>query len=61
MRAAPGGSHPGVGIRNALLSLGDGAYLEIIAPDPKQAPGELGSFLAKLRAMRPVGWALQTR
>jgi len=32
-----GGRHVGVGTANALLSFGDGSYLEIIGPDPAQA------------------------
>jgi hypothetical protein len=38
VRAQPGGRHQGLGTHDALLGLGQGAYLEIIAPDPDQPP-----------------------
>jgi len=66
VRAAFGGVHPGRGTQNALLSLGERHYLEIIAPDPKQemphniergAAPSLHSELKARKAPRLVGWA----
>lgn len=55
---APGGVHPGLGTRNALLSLGDATYLEIIAPDPDQdLTGNFGGRLAGLEAPGLITWA----
>lgn len=57
VRAAFGGVHPGRGTRNALLSLGERHYLEIITSDPAQSgvPDRFG--LKNLSAPRIVGWA----
>jgi hypothetical protein len=59
VRAAFGGVHPGRGTRNALLSLGERRYLEIIAPDPDQpdAKEPLALHLRKLSGPQIVGWA----
>jgi hypothetical protein len=57
VRAAFGGIHPGRGTRNALLSLGERRYLEIMAPDPAQQVTPQISRLSELKDPRIVGWA----
>jgi hypothetical protein len=61
VRAESGGKHTGRGTHNALLSLGGGSYLEIIAPDPEQAaPATARPFgLDRLREPRLVTWAVR--
>lgn len=59
VRAAIGGVHPGAGTRNALLSLGERRYLEIIAPDPKQTNADSPrlSEIKKLETPKVMEWA----
>jgi len=59
VRAAAGGKHVGRGTHNALLALGGGSYLEIIAIDRDQpASAEPVPFaLDRVRLPRLVGWA----
>jgi hypothetical protein len=63
MRASAGGTHPNWGTRNALLTLGQRCYLEIIAPDPAQAPPSNGRPFAldNLRSARLIAWAANSR
>jgi hypothetical protein len=56
-----GGVHPGRGTWNALTSLGDRRYLEILAPDPKQNLQDGTAVLLRgLRTPQIVGWAAGT-
>lgn len=64
-RPVYGGAHPGRGTHNALLSLGSGQYLEIIAPDPNQAgtAGEQAGTITDLRNLdgpQIKTWAVAT-
>jgi hypothetical protein len=56
--AVRGGRHPSRGTENALVSLGGGAYLEIIAPQHDAQPNEMVTSLRALRAPALVGWAV---
>ncbi|MEU4040683.1 VOC family protein [Streptomyces antibioticus] len=57
---APGGVHIGLGTRNYLVGLGDGAYLEILGPDPEQpAPAGPRPFgVDGLGSARTITWAI---
>lgn len=58
VRPVFGGVHPGRGTQNALVSLGEGQYLEILAPDPRQtAAAPAMQDLRMLESLTPVGWA----
>jgi len=63
IRATPGGQHPGMGTRNALVALGPASYLEIIGPDPDQpkpaGPRRFG--IDALQAPRVIGWVAKSR
>lgn len=59
VRATPGGQHPQWCTRNALISLGDRTYLEIVGPDPVQAQPKPSKLFGidKLKEPKLVTWA----
>jgi hypothetical protein len=62
VKATPGGQHPALGTRNALVALGGTSYLEIIGPDPEQprpsGPRRFG--IDDLEAPRIVRWVVKS-
>lgn len=60
VKAVVGGTHPGAGTRNALVSLGRKQYLEIIAPDPAQTNYNFQIDIRTLKEPRLITWAAAT-
>lgn len=61
VRAVFGGAHPGRGTQNALISLGEPFYLEILAPNPEDQDIDHSiDDLKRLETLTPVGWAARS-
>lgn len=58
VKAGAGGEHPGRGTENALVSLGGGSYLEIIAPQPGAKLSADDEMMRGLSGLTIVDWAV---
>ena len=61
VRPVVGGVHPGRGTRNALVSLGPGLYIEILAPQAGVPDSASADGLKTLADLTPMGWAVSVR
>jgi hypothetical protein len=61
VRPMVGGEHPGRGTRNALVSLGPGLYMEILAPQTTAPDSGAAAALRALTDLTPFGWAVFVR
>jgi hypothetical protein len=58
LKPTTGGTHPGAGTRNALLSLGNRQYVEIISIDPQQnVASRTTNLIRDLKIPRLITWA----
>jgi len=55
-----GGKHPG-GTHNALVSLGEGMYLEILAVQPGVTVEGNYARLKEMKTLTPIGWAVSSK
>lgn len=57
-----GGVHPGRGTQNALMSLGSGVYLELIAPNFADTAAKASvAFFSQFTRLTPYGWAVHAK
>src|SRR6185436_9550637 len=57
VKAGIGGKHPGRGTENALVSLGGGSYLEILAPQASASLSPQDQPLRNLARLTIIDWA----
>jgi glyoxalase-like protein len=60
VRPVIGGDSPGRGSRNALVSLGTGRYLELLAPRSDASPSADIDVLRGLKDLTPLRWVVST-